>query len=54
MRQPLFLHKKFYFTVTLQVIFFFPEVIVITAFPAFFAVIFPLLVTVATFVLEDL
>lgn len=43
-----------YFTVTLQVTFFFPEIIVIVAFPFFFAFNFPLLLTVTTLVLEDL
>ena len=43
-----------YFTVTLQVIFLEPEVMVITAFPFFLAVILPFLLTVAIFLLEDL
>ena len=44
---------KFYFTVTLQVTFLVPLLTVMTAVPFFFAVITPLLLTAATFLLEE-
>lgn len=44
----------YFFTVTLIFTVFFPDLTVIVAFPAFFALITPFLDTVATFLLEDL
>ena len=43
----------FYLTVTLTVVFLVPHLIVILAVPFFLALIFPLLFTVATLLLEE-
>lgn len=54
MSAPKFILCWSYFTLTLQETVILPDFIVITAVPFFFALIFPLLLTVATVRLEEL